>query len=95
MFAASTTTLTPDGMPVRGAYGQNFWNQIAILNYQVGLGWKPPQYPNVSFFAGYVYEYWFQAASNMTFVNPFTTPQGASRGAYEMQGITLQMGVNY
>jgi hypothetical protein len=95
MFAASTTTLTASGLPVRGAYGQNFWNQIAILNYQVGLGWRPPQYPNVKLFAGYVYEYWFQAASNMTFVNPFTTPQGASRGAFDNQGIALQIGVNY
>ncbi len=95
MFAASTTTLMPNGLPVRGAFGTNFWNQIAILNYQVGVGWKPPQYPNVNFFAGYVYEYWFQASSDMTQVNPAVTPQGASRGAYENQGITLQMGVNY
>jgi hypothetical protein len=95
MFAASTTILSTSGVPVRGAYGQNFWNQIAILNYQVGLGWKPPQYPNISLFAGYVYEYWFQAASNMTFVNPHTTIQGASRGAFDNQGIALQIGVNY
>jgi hypothetical protein len=95
MFAASTTTLTPSGAPVRGAFGQNFWNQVAILNYQVGLGWKPPQYPNVKLFVGYVYEYWFQAASNMTFVNPFTTLHGASRGAFDNQGIVLQIGVNY
>jgi hypothetical protein len=31
----------------------------------------------------------------MTFVNPFTTSQGASRGYFDNQGITLQVGVNY
>jgi hypothetical protein len=95
MFAASTTTLTPSGQPVRGAFGQNFWNQIAILNYQIGMGWKPPWNPNISLFAGYVYEVWFQAASNMTFVNPFTTSQGASRGYFDNQGIVLQVGWKY
>ena len=95
MFAFSSTTLNPDGTPVRGAFGQTFWNQVPILNFQVGAGWKPPQYPNIKFYVGYVYEFWFQMASNMTYTDPFTTLTGATRGAMDNQGIVLQVGVNY
>jgi hypothetical protein len=95
MFAFSSTDLNPDGSPVRGAFGQTFWNQVAILNFQVGAGWKPPQYPNVKFYVGYVYEFWFQMASNMTYTDPITTLTGATRGAMNNQGIVLQVGVNY
>ena len=95
MFAFSSTDLNPDGTPVRGAFGQTFWNQVAILNFQVGAGWKPPQYPNIKFYVGYVYEFWFQMASNMTYTDPFTTLTGATRGAMDNQGIVLQVGVNY
>lgn len=95
MFAFSSTTLNPDGTPVRGAFGQTFWNQVPILNYQVGVGWKPPQYPNIKFYLGYVYEFWFQMASNMTYTDPFQTLTGATRGAMSNQGIVLQVGVNY
>jgi hypothetical protein len=95
LFAASTTTLMPSGAPLRGVFAQSFWNQVPILNYQIGVGWRPPSYPNVKFFVGYVYEYWWQIASNMNFVNPFTTLTGATRGAMDNQGIVFQAGVNW
>lgn len=95
MYAFSSTDLNPNGTPVRGAIGYTFWNQTPILNWQVGMGWKPPQYPNIKMYVGYVYEYWFQMASNMTQTDPFVTLSGASRGAMNNQGIVLQVGVNY
>jgi hypothetical protein len=89
MFAASTTAIGANGIPERGVFGQNFWNQIPILNYQVGLGWKPPSNPNISFYMGYVYEFWWQFASNMNELNPFVN-QGATRGTMSNQGMVFQ-----
>jgi hypothetical protein len=93
-FAASTTTLNSAGRPERGFYGQSFWNQVPILNFQVGVGWQPPSHPNARFYVGYVYEFWWQFASNMNFLNPFTT-QGATRGSMQNQGIVLQAQWNW
>ena len=89
LFAASTTTLNSAGVPGRGAFGQNFWSQIPILNYQVGIGWQPPSNPNLSFYVGYLYEYWFQYASNMEFTNPYTS-QGGTRGSMSNQGVVFR-----
>lgn len=93
-FAASTTTLTSAGLPLRGSYTQNFWNQVPILNYQVGLGWQPPSHPNVRFYLGYIYEFWWQLASNMNELNPFVN-QGATPGSMSNQGIVLQAQWNW
>jgi hypothetical protein len=94
LFAARTTTLGPTGVPERGHFNQNFWNQVPILNFQVGVGWQPPSHPNARFYVGYVYEFWWQFASNMNFLNPFTT-QGATRGSMQNQGIVLQAQWNW
>ncbi|MFI5454923.1 MAG: hypothetical protein ACHRXM_05680 [Isosphaerales bacterium] len=91
LFSASTTTLGPTGVPMRGVFTQNFWQQVPILNYQVGLGWQPPRYPNVKLFVGYVYEFWWQVASNSNI-----TPQsGGTRGFFDNQGLVFQGGVKW
>jgi hypothetical protein len=91
LFSASTTTLSPAGQPMRGEFTQNFWQQVPILNYQVGLGWQPPQYPNFKLFVGYVYEFWWQVASNSN----ITVNNGGTRGFFDNQGVVLQAGVNW
>src|SRR5262249_14170332 len=58
------TVLTPSGGTTRGAWTENFWQQVPILNYQFGLGWQPPSHPNVYLYTGYLYEFWWQVASN-------------------------------
>jgi hypothetical protein len=93
-FFASIAARGPNGHPYSGAYNQSFWNQIPILTYQVGLGWQPPWNPNTFVYVGYVYEYWFQFASNMNFTNPFTT-QGATRGNMGNQGVFLQFHLKF
>jgi hypothetical protein len=93
-FQASTTTLYPNGAAQRVAFTQNFWNQVPILNWQVGTGWQPPSHPNVRFYVGYIYEFWWQFASNMNFLNPFQN-QGATRGSFSNQGIVLQAQWNW
>jgi hypothetical protein len=86
---ATTTTLYPNGTPQRGAFTQNFWSQVPILNYQVGLGWQPPGHPNSKYYIGYIYEFWWQFASNMNELNPYAN-QGGTRGNMSNQGIVLQ-----
>jgi hypothetical protein len=88
-FQAASTTLDMAGVPVRGSFTQNFWSQVPILNYQVGMGWQPPSHPNVRFFVGYLYEYWWQMASNMEFLNPYAN-QGATRGSMNNQGLVFR-----
>jgi hypothetical protein len=91
LFAAATTALTPAGAPVRGTFTQNFWQQVPILNYQVGLGWQPPSYPNFKVFTGYVYEFWWQVASNSN----LTPSMGGTRGSFNNQGVVFQIGLNW
>jgi hypothetical protein len=93
-FQASTTTLFPNGTPQRGAFTQNFYSQIPILNWQVGMGWQPPSHPNVKFYVGYIYEFWWQFASNMNFLDPYTQ-QGGTRGNMNNQGIVFQAQWNW
>jgi hypothetical protein len=87
----SATTLGPGGGTVRGAWTENFWQQVPILNYQVGLGWQPPSHPNISLYMGYVYEFWWQVASNSNL-----TPQaGGPRGSFDNQGVVFQAQVKF
>jgi hypothetical protein len=87
LFSASTAPSSPAGVPDRGAFTQNFWQQVPILNYQVGLGWQPPRYPNVKFFVGYVYEFWWQVTTNSNTQAP--------HGFFDNQGVVFQAGVNW
>ncbi|HZW29189.1 MAG TPA: hypothetical protein VFF52_00675 [Isosphaeraceae bacterium] len=89
LFEASTTTFIAPGVLQRGVYNQNFWNQVPILNYQVGVGWQPPQNPNIALYVGYVYEFWWQLASNMNYLNPYAN-QGATRGSLSDQGLVFR-----
>jgi hypothetical protein len=86
-FSTATTALTPDGRPARGEFLDRFWNDIPILNFQVGLGWQPPGYPNIHLYAGYVYEYWWQVATNSN--------TQSTHGAFDNQGVVLQAGVDF
>jgi len=88
-FNALTTTLTPAGVPGRGSYLQNFWQQVPILNYQVGMGWQPPSYPNFKVFVGYIYEFWWQVSANS---NITVGHNGGSRGNFDNQGLVFQAG---
>ena len=78
------------GVPER-VYTQNFWQQVPILNYQVGLGWQPPRNPNISLYVGYIYEYWWQIGSNSN-ITPFN---GGTRAAFDNQGIVFQAKVAF
>jgi hypothetical protein len=93
-FSAASTTLYPSGSPLRAFYTQNFWNQVPILNYQIGVGWQPPSHQNVKFYVGYIYEFWWQFASNMNQLNPYTN-QGATRGNFGIQGLVFQAQWNW
>jgi len=82
-FSTATTTLTPAGNPARGEFKENFWNEVPILNFRVGLGYQPPNYPNIHFYAGYVYEFWWQTGteSNTARSHLFMDNQGVTLSA--------------
>jgi hypothetical protein len=87
----SVTALNPGGGTARGAWTENFWQQVPILNYQVGLGWQPPRNPNISLYVGYVYEFWWQIGSNSN----LTPTAGGPRGFFDNQGVVLQAQVRF
>jgi hypothetical protein len=91
LYSASTTALNSAGVPERGLYTSNFWQQVPILNYQIGMGWQPPRYPNVKLFVGYVYEFWWQIGSNSN----LTPLNGGPRAAFDNQGIVFQWGCGW
>jgi hypothetical protein len=70
----------------RTVFTQNYWQQVPILNYQLGVGWQPPANPNISLYAGYIYEFWWQVGTNSN-ITPLT---GGTRAAFDNQGIVFQ-----
>jgi len=91
LYGATTTTVNGAGEPERGHFTTNFWNNNPILNFQVGLGWQPPSNPNIQLYVGYLYEFWWQVASNSN----FTINAGGPRGAFDNQGIVFQGSVKW
>ena len=53
----------------------------------LGVNWQPPSWQNVNLFAGYEYEYWWN-------VGRLSVVPG-SRGELQIQGITVQISINY
>ncbi len=90
-FSVATTSLTPAGQPSKGEVLDRFWNEIPILNFQVGLGWQPPRYPNIHLYAGYVYEFWWQVATNSNLEGTLNS----KFGSFDNQGIVLQAAVDF
>ena len=79
LFAASTTTLNAAGVPERGAYTQNFWSQVPILNYQVGVGWQPPTSSQRQALRRLRVRVLVAICVEHATLNPYTT-QGGTRG---------------
>jgi hypothetical protein len=90
-FSVATTSLTPAGQPSKGELLDRFWNEVPILNFQVGLGWQPPRYPNVHLYMGYVYEFWWQVATNSNLEGT----ANSKFGFFDNQGVVLQAAVDF
>jgi hypothetical protein len=86
-FATATTTLTPAGEPARGQFIENFWNTVPILNFRVGLGYQPPDHPNIHLYTGYVYEFWWQVGTESN--------TGRSHMFFDNQGITISASLDF
>ena len=84
-------SVTATGQPSRGVLLDRFWSEVPILNFQVGLGYQPPGHPNVHLFVGYVYEFWWQVATNSTLEG---SPQ-SKFGFFDNQGVVLQAAVDF
>ena len=86
-FTTATTTLTPAGQPARGEFQERFWNEVPILNFKVGLGYQPPNHPNIHLYAGYVYEFWWQVGTESN--------TARSHLFFDNQGVTLSAAVDF
>jgi len=82
------TTMTPNGHSSRGGFQSRFWQEITILNFQVGMAWQPPDNPNIRLYVGYVYEAWYNTEENS---NAFGG-SGAGRAMMTNQGVVFQGG---
>ncbi len=85
--STATTTLTAAGNPSKGMFSENFWNEVPILNFRVGMGYQPPNLPNVHFYAGYVYEFWWQVGTESN--------TARSHLFFDNQGITLSGALDF
>jgi hypothetical protein len=90
-FGAATTAMNPSGGRDFGVLRHNFYQMISILNFQVGLGYQPPQLPNIRLFAGYIFEAWYNTEQDSNANGGL----GASRAMFTNQGVALQLGINF
>jgi hypothetical protein len=86
-FFEESTTLGPDGSPLGSVSHVSSSQAVPALNLQVGVAYQPPAYPNLEFFIGYQYEYWWNVGRLSLTAN--------SRGELSDQGITLRAAFNY
>ena len=71
------------GVPATEETSVSGQQAVPVLNTQVGVRWLPANLPNLQFFLGYEYEYWWN-------VGRFSdTPD--SRGELSDQGVTLRV----
>ena len=87
----ATTSLTPAGQPSKGELLDRFWSEIPILNFQVGLGYQPPNHPNIHFYAGYVYEFWWQVGTNSNLEGT----ANSKFAFFDNQGLVLNVAVDF
>jgi hypothetical protein len=86
-FFETSTTTDVNGQFLTGESRNSGSQAVPVINFQVGLNWQPPQLPNLSFFGGYVYEYWWNVGRLST------TPD--SRATMKNQGIMVRAAFNY
>ena len=86
-FSVATTSSTPAGRPSRGVLLDRFWSAVPILNFQVGLGYQPPNHPNIHLYAGYLYEFWWQVGTESN--------TARSHLFFDNQGVTLSAAVDF
>ncbi len=86
-FHESSTTLDANGVPLYGQTVATGSQEVSSLNVELGINWTPPSWPNVSLFAGYQYEYWWNAGRLSS------TPD--SRGELSDQGFLLRAEISF
>jgi hypothetical protein len=89
-FFASPTTPGPDGQPQVGQVRVSGSQEVPIFRTNLGLSWRPTAHPNVYVFAGYQFEYWWNAGR----YNPSATPPGSFGDFYD-NGFVLRAAINF
>jgi len=89
-FTEDSTIVTPAGIPTSATTVNNTSHAVPQLNVEAGLRWQPPGWHYTYFFAGYTYEYWWNAGRNSDTFQPFP-----SRGELDDQGIVLRAEINF
>jgi hypothetical protein len=86
-FFEESTALGPDGLPLTGQTHNRSSQAVEMFRAQLGLRWKPLEWPNAQFFAGYEYEHWYNVG-RLNLID-FT------KGELEDHGLWLQVGYRF
>jgi hypothetical protein len=86
-FFETSTTPGPNGLPLAGETRLSSSQAVPSINVQLGLGWQPPGWCHTHVFAGYVYEYWWNAGRESSTLD--------SRGEVSDQGILFRAEFNF
>jgi hypothetical protein len=89
-FVEQSTILASDGTPLSGTTVTHTSQAVPQLLVEAGLRWQPPRWHHLYFFAGYEYEYWWNAGRNSDTFQPFP-----SRGELTDQGVVLRAEINF
>jgi hypothetical protein len=85
-FFEESTTIGPTGQPLAGETHLRSSQAVPMFHAQLGLSWRPPEWPSLHLFAGYQYEHWW----NVGLLSLI-----ASRGELEDHGLWLEAGFNF
>jgi hypothetical protein len=86
-FFEESTMLGASGLPLGGVSQVSSSQAVPALNTQAGVSYQPPGYPDLEFFIGYQYEYWWNVGRLSI------TPN--SRGELSDQGVLFRAAFNY
>jgi hypothetical protein len=85
-FFEQSKLLDTSGLPLVGQTRESSSQAVPMINTQLGVSWQPPGWHDVHLFAGYEYEYWWNAGR---------LSKGLSRGELSDQGVALRAEFNF
>jgi hypothetical protein len=96
-FSIDSTTLNAAGHASFAEAKGRIWQQIPVLNVQAGVGWQPPNHPNVRGFLGFVSESFWYAQNNSDQITStvFSPTRAGNRGNFQDAGVVFRLSINY
>jgi len=85
-FFETSTMQDDNGQLLTGENVMSGSQDVPVVNFQAGIAWQPPEFPQAQLFVGYTYEYWWNVGR--------LSNAGTSAQLID-QGVAVRLAINY